>query len=437
MLEVDWREYLTKERRRVCYFTGDSTLPRNEGGYVTSLVIVPYQETKEAVICLQRSDRRLWALRNPVAVFYNDKLIGSDVELLKILQRKYYFSTPEMDSFFEHRITTDYKNYITKLGLYSDLLPDTCQRFKDLCTGDKEGSYTKSYKHTQIHRVCKLGWIQGGAAPEGLEEEEMFADESFCVSHNRRGVLSLANKGKNTNGTSFFITLKASPWMDHHYVAFGQLVEGADILDAIENTETYYEQPLRCITVTDCGTFTTYKLPSKRESGDGKKTMTSEHELPEDMRDVVDPRDVSSHELIEERYVQGLYSLDIPSDFEFTSFDETFPDVLEEVPLDSEEEKQMVTLRPLKATFQDIMELNGTDHEEKYSEMFLRQRLTNNIEDSKVHTGADETQTIQEPAEMTKSSGEVTKELSGIADVIAEIIMKILDDIEKKNLAQF
>ncbi|CAG2063593.1 unnamed protein product, partial [Timema podura] len=162
MLEVDWREYLTKERRRVCYFTGDSTL---------------HKEQK------RRSNRRLWALRSPVAVFYNDKLIGSDVELLKILQRKYYFSTPEMDSFFEHRITTDYKNYIAKLGrtcvylkisiegglqgvlkfqLYSDLLPDTCQHFKDLCTGDKEGSYTKSYKHTQIHRVCKLGWIQGG-----------------------------------------------------------------------------------------------------------------------------------------------------------------------------------------------------------------------------------------------------------------------------------
>nr|CAD7420104.1 unnamed protein product [Timema poppensis] len=80
MLEVDWREYLTKERRKC-------------------------------------SDRRLWALRNPVAVFYNDKLIGSDVELLKILQKKYYFSTPEMDSFFEHRITSDYENYITKLGV--------------------------------------------------------------------------------------------------------------------------------------------------------------------------------------------------------------------------------------------------------------------------------------------------------------------------------
>lgn len=46
-------------------------------------------------------------------------------------------------------------------------------------------------------------------------------EESFCISHNRRGVISLSNAGKNSNGPQFIISLKPNSWMDYYYVAFG------------------------------------------------------------------------------------------------------------------------------------------------------------------------------------------------------------------------
>ncbi|XP_049947687.1 uncharacterized protein LOC126455973 [Schistocerca serialis cubense] len=57
----------------------------------------------------------------------------------------------------------------------------------------------------------------GGASIYG----RIFPDESYCISHNRRGVLSMANDGRHTNGSQFIITLQPALWMDYYYVAFG------------------------------------------------------------------------------------------------------------------------------------------------------------------------------------------------------------------------
>ena len=61
------------------------------------------------------------------------------------------------------------------------------------------------------------------------------------VSHNKRGVLSMANHGIHTNASQFFVTLEALPWCDTKYVAFGQLIEGETTLAAIESLSTYGE----------------------------------------------------------------------------------------------------------------------------------------------------------------------------------------------------
>lgn len=57
----------------------------------------------------------------------------------------------------------------------------------------------------------------GGTATNG----GVIPDESYCVPHNRRGVLSMANNGKDSNGSQFIVSLKPNPWMDYYYVAFG------------------------------------------------------------------------------------------------------------------------------------------------------------------------------------------------------------------------
>lgn len=65
----------------------------------------------------------------------------------------------------------------------------------------------------------------------------------------------MANSGPNTNGSQFFITFKPTPWLDKHHVVFGELVEGMEVLDAIESVKTnkQNDKPIEKLTIVDCG----------------------------------------------------------------------------------------------------------------------------------------------------------------------------------------
>lgn len=104
-------------------------------------------------------------------------------------------------------------------------MPKTCDNFRVLCSGEvKEFSYKKSI----IHRIVPNGWIQAGdfsRERHGNFSESVlgdkFEDESFCLNHNKRGIVGMANIGRHTNGSQFYITLQPLPFMDKKYVAFG------------------------------------------------------------------------------------------------------------------------------------------------------------------------------------------------------------------------
>ena len=117
-----------------------------------------------------------------------------------------------------------------RLKLHADKAPKTVANFEKLVSED-------FYDGLKFHRVIPDFMIQTGC-PEGTGtggpgytfEDEFHAD----LKHGSPGVLSMANAGPNSNGSQFFITHVATPWLDGKHSIFGQVVEGQDIVDSIE-----------------------------------------------------------------------------------------------------------------------------------------------------------------------------------------------------------
>lgn len=95
------------------------------------------------------------------------------------------------------------------------------------------------YDGTIFHRVIKDFMIQGGD-PLGNGTGDpgyKFDDEMNDLKHNEKGILSMANSGQNTNGSQFFITEVATPWLNGKHTIFGKVVKGTEVIDAIANVE--------------------------------------------------------------------------------------------------------------------------------------------------------------------------------------------------------
>ncbi len=133
--------------------------------------------------------------------------------------------------------------------LFDDEAPKTVANFTGLADGSKEWSDPRTGRKTNsryfdgtiFHRVIEGFMIQGGD-PLGQGTGGpgyTFADEfSPKLRHDRPGLLSMANRGPNTNGGQFFITLAATPWLDNKHSIFGEIVEGMDIVKKIGSTPT-------------------------------------------------------------------------------------------------------------------------------------------------------------------------------------------------------
>ena len=155
--------------------------------------------------------------------------------------------------------------------LFTDITPKTAENFRGLCTG--EYGYGKIHKKklhylgSRFHRIVEDQFVQGGdfVFGNGTGGESIygavFNDENFQRRHAVAGLLSMANKGRNSNSSQFFITLKPCPHLDGKHTVFGQVIEGMDVLRQIGKVPTdVQEKPKLKIVIFDCGDFNTKRL---------------------------------------------------------------------------------------------------------------------------------------------------------------------------------
>lgn len=141
--------------------------------------------------------------------------------------------------------------------LYDSVCPMTARNFRELATGENGFGYADS----AIHRIVKGFMIQGGDIVDGDGSTgrsiygPQFPDESFRMKHDKPGLLSMANRGPNSNSSHFFITTAPAEWCDGRNVVFGEVASGMDVVKKIESyhSDDILRRPAVPIRITNCG----------------------------------------------------------------------------------------------------------------------------------------------------------------------------------------
>ena len=158
-------------------------------------------------------------------------------------------------TYFEISIDGVYAGRIV-FELFTDVVPKTCENFRQYCVCTQ---YLNTYLNTPFHRIVPGKYICGGDITnfDGRGGNSIyggnFDDENFKAKHKIEGLLTMANKGPNTNNSQFMITLFPLPWLDGKHVVFGRVIKGYEVCRKIEAVGSELGKPRKNVIISKCG----------------------------------------------------------------------------------------------------------------------------------------------------------------------------------------